>query len=148
MQCLILICLIPRSVLDTSTLKLGFYIFWNTSLDSHGIHASHVLGWVKDVSHDRTRPKDAADVHVLCQRATQLDSGSMTAMMPSKYVVVQTAMRSGDPFIWSREQLSERLGKRYFTTHLHDLLAIRATILSEIHRMLNYGAEQAGSELL
>jgi len=58
---------------------------------------TYLAGW--KISDDLTGPRDALDVHVLCQRATQLDSGSMAAMIPSKYVVVQTAIRSGEPFI-------------------------------------------------
>lgn len=38
--------------------------------------------------------------HVLCQRATQLSSGLMTAMAPSKWVVVHAWIRSGYPFIY------------------------------------------------
>lgn len=96
--CSILIRLVSRSVFDTSTLKLRLDVFRDATLDSHSVHASYVLGWVESVN-DGRKVRDASDIHVLCQRATQLDSGSMTAMIPSKYVVVQTAMRSGDPFI-------------------------------------------------
>lgn len=49
----ILIRLVSWSVLDSSTLKFGFDVFWNASLDSHGVHASHVLGWAEGISDDR-----------------------------------------------------------------------------------------------
>jgi len=38
------------------------------------------------------------DLHVRCHRPTQLVSGSINAIIPSKYVEVQDWIRSGEPF--------------------------------------------------
>lgn len=38
------------------------------------------------------------DLHVRCHRPTQLVSGSIKAIIPSKYVEVHDWMRSGEPF--------------------------------------------------
>lgn len=100
----ILICLISWSVLNAAIVKFGFDVIGNTALDSHGVHPPYVLGWLKNSSVKTEQVRRVHDAQVLCQRATQLDSGSMTAMIPSKYVVVQMAMRSGELFIWRGEQ--------------------------------------------
>ena len=41
-QSLVNVCLIPWAVLNASTLQLGLYIFGDSTLDPHGIHAAYV----------------------------------------------------------------------------------------------------------
>lgn len=82
-------------------------------------------------------------VHVLCHRATQLLSGSMTAIAPSKWVVVHDWMRSGYPFIWAHDaRLSGIFAQgKAKETHLHKLLAIWTAMFPEVGRSLDDRAE-------
>ena len=51
------------------------------------------------IRQNRKETKEKKNEPVLCHLATQLDSGSMTAMTPSKWVVVHVRTRSWDCFI-------------------------------------------------
>lgn len=83
------ICLIPWAIFNASALQLGFYIFGNPALDTHGVHAPHVSGCLVVRMFDHgTSGAASGDSHVRCHRPTQLVSGSINAIIPSKYVEV------------------------------------------------------------
>lgn len=89
--------------------------------------------------------------HVRCHRATQLRSGSITAMTPSNCVVVHDWMRSAEPFICVERHITAsahtflvRIADSY--AHLHDLLAVRAPVALEVRRGHDDRAEQACAE--
>ena len=86
---LVNVCLVSWAVLNASTLQFGFYILRDPTLDPHGIHAAHVPSClaVRIPAHG-TYGFASGDSHVRCQRPTQLVSGSINAIIPSKYVDV------------------------------------------------------------
>ena len=81
--------MIPWAIFNASTLQLGLYIFGNPALDTHGVHTPHVAGYlaVRIFGHG-TKGVARGDSHVRCHRPTQLVSGSINAIIPSKYVEV------------------------------------------------------------
>ena len=78
--------LIARAVLDALRVEVLLDIFGDSTLHGDRIHSAHVFIYTS-LSKAETKQKKAKTTEnllVLCQRATQLFSGSTTATLPSK----------------------------------------------------------------
>lgn len=96
---LVVIGLFARAVLDASILQLCLYILRYTAFYPYCVQSSYVF-CCGTLHVNRLYSENSRNAHVLCHLATQLFSGSMTDITPSKYVVVHEAILSELPFIY------------------------------------------------
>lgn len=79
----ILFCLVARTILDSSALQLRFHVFRYPTFDTYSVYPSYIFCYGERSKLVATKQRQNVNAHVRCHLATQLVSGSITAMMPS-----------------------------------------------------------------
>ena len=99
--------LVSRPIPNTTLVQLSLNILRYPTLHSCSVHPTYIFRYQTQTQKLASAPpflkpnhyRERKNSPVLCHLATQLLSGSMTAMTPSKCVVVQTWTRSEFCFI-------------------------------------------------
>ena len=94
----ILVRLVSLPIPNSTVLQIRLDIFGYPPFYSNGVHPTSVFCCIVEFRPSPSKRPSNEYAQVLCHLATQLLSGSITEMTPSKNVVVQLAIRSGLPF--------------------------------------------------